>query len=184
MALDTYANLKTAIADWLNRSDLGTVVDDFIDAAEAKFKRNEALWEEIETYYGPIEITSPENVAYHRDRWNGASGVPKYAALTQDGSAVMFAPEPDTTYNLTIHYRRAIDSLGASQTTNWLLTNHPDVYLYGSLVESAAYLREDERLPMWERKLATAIEDVRLLKDRQRFGGGPLVARPRRALGE
>jgi hypothetical protein len=210
MALNTYANLKTAIADWLNRSDAATVIDDFIDAAEARFKRNKALWEEVkatlaanaasvalpsgfrepialyhdgDTYYGPLEIVSPEKIAFHRDRWDGATGVPKYAAFIKEGSAVLFAPAPDTSYSLTIHYKRAIDSLSSTQTTNWLLDTHPDIYLYGALVESAPYFREDERLPIWEKRLNEAIEEARLLKEAERFGG-TLVARPRRALGE
>ena len=39
MALDNYTNLKTAIADHLDRSDLTSSIDDFIDIAEARFKR-------------------------------------------------------------------------------------------------------------------------------------------------
>lgn len=210
MALDSYANLKTAIADWLNRSDLSTVVDDFIDAAEARFKRNTALWEEVKTalsvsaastalpsgfrepialyhdgstYYGEIEIVSLAKVLEWRDRHGGGTGVPKFAAYTQDGTAVIVAPAPDTTYTLTIHYKRAIDALSGTQTTNWILTNHPDIYLYGALVESAPYLKDDARVGMWEGRLASAIEEVRLLKDAQRFSG-KLVARPTKAFGE
>jgi len=149
----------------------------------SNFREPIALYHDGSTYFGPLEIVSPEKIAYHRDRWNGASGVPRYAAFVQDGGAVMFAPEPDKTYNLVIHYKRAIDALGSTQTTNWLLDNHPDIYLYGALVESAPYYRDEERLPIWERRLADAIEEVRLLKEAERFGG-TLVAKPRRALGE
>lgn len=210
MALNSYTNLKAAIADWLNRSDLTTVIDDFIDAAEARFKRDAALWEEVKTtlsvsadsvalpdgfrepmdlyhdggtYYGPIKIVNVAQIAEQRDNAGGGTGVPRFAAYVQDGGAVIFAPSPDTTYTLTIRFKRAIDALGASQATNWILTNHPDIYLYGALVESAPYLKDDARAAMWEARLKGAIEEVRLLKDRQRFGG-KLVARPQRALGE
>jgi hypothetical protein len=38
MALATYANLKTSIANWLNRSDLTTeIAEDFIVLTEADF---------------------------------------------------------------------------------------------------------------------------------------------------
>lgn len=39
MALDNYSDLKTAIADWLERSDLSSHVDSFIRLAEARHKR-------------------------------------------------------------------------------------------------------------------------------------------------
>lgn len=43
---------------------------------------------------------------------------------------------------------------------NWLLTAHPDIYYYGALVESAPYLHDDERLPMWEALLEERIADL------------------------
>lgn len=39
MALDTYANLKSSVSDWLNRADLAAVVPDFITLAEAQMAR-------------------------------------------------------------------------------------------------------------------------------------------------
>ena len=45
MALDTYANLKTAIADFLNRDDLTSSIDDFIDLAEAQMNREVRHWD-------------------------------------------------------------------------------------------------------------------------------------------
>jgi hypothetical protein len=39
MALSTYAELKTSIGDWLNRSDLTSVIPDFISLAEAQVER-------------------------------------------------------------------------------------------------------------------------------------------------
>ena len=64
-----------------------------------------------------------------------------------------------------------------------MLAEYPDIYLYGALVESAPYLKDDARLTVWEGRLQSAITEVRILKDRERFGG-KLVARPTRALGE
>ena len=40
MALTTYAELKTSVGDWLNRSDLTTAIPDFISLAEAQIERN------------------------------------------------------------------------------------------------------------------------------------------------
>ena len=39
MALDSYAGLKAAVGDWLNRADLAAVIPDFIAMAEAQLSR-------------------------------------------------------------------------------------------------------------------------------------------------
>ena len=39
MAITTYSELKTAVADWLNRSDLTTAIPNFISLAEAQMTR-------------------------------------------------------------------------------------------------------------------------------------------------
>ncbi len=39
MALTTYTELKASVADWLNRTDLTSVVPDFIALAEAQIER-------------------------------------------------------------------------------------------------------------------------------------------------
>jgi hypothetical protein len=98
VSITTYAELQTAAASWLNRSDLTAQVPDFIALAEAKFKRDLA----------------------------GGTTIP-----------------------------------AISGGSNWLLTSHPDVYLYGTLMEAAPYLHDDARVPVWKSLLAEAIEGVR-----------------------
>ena len=39
MALSTYAELKTSVADWLNRSDLTAAIADFVTLAESQIER-------------------------------------------------------------------------------------------------------------------------------------------------
>ena len=207
MALDTYTNLKTAIAAWLNRSDLTTPIVDFITLCEARLKREEDVYEgryldltvssartalptgfkeptDLShvggTYYGPLEVVNTDRIHALRD---GSTGPPTHAAFQEDGQYLLVSPEPDTTYVLKLSYKHGIDVLGSSQATNWVLTNHPDLYLFGSLVESAPYLKDDGRVPLWESKFTAALAKLRIQKDRARFGG-KLVARPLRALGE
>jgi len=56
---------------------------------------------------------------------------------------------------------RDITPLTAVETTNWMLTNHPDVYLFGSLVEAIPYIGNDERIPLWQAKYDAALLEVR-----------------------
>lgn len=46
-------------------------------------------------------------------------------------------------------YQQPITSLGPANLTNWLITDHPDVYFYATLKHSAPYLKEDERIALW-----------------------------------
>jgi hypothetical protein len=57
-------------------------------------------------------------------------------------------------------YYQDIPKLSASQTTNWLLGDAPDAYLYGSLMQAAPYLGEDERVAIWSSLYAKAVADI------------------------
>jgi hypothetical protein len=57
-----------------------------------------------------------------------------------------------------------LDKLSVSNASNWILARHPDVYLYGSLLQAAPYLRDDERVGLWAPLYAQAIEDM-LIQD-------------------
>ena len=102
--------------------------------------------------------------------------------MTDNGATLMVAPTPDGTYPVKFEYVATVPSLTTAAPTNWLLTKHPDVYLYGSLKASAPYLRDDPRVQMWGNELEQAIEEARLATDREKYGN-TLVMRPRRAIG-
>ena len=70
-------------------------------------------------------------------------------------------------------YRANIPALSESNTTNWLLTLAPDLYLYGVLLESAPYMKEDERISTWGSGFSTALNDLNNLGARQSNDSGP-----------
>lgn len=51
--------------------------------------------------------------------------------------------------NVTIHYYAKLPTLTDAAPTNWLLTGHPDVYLYGSLLNAAPFIQDAEMLAFW-----------------------------------
>jgi hypothetical protein len=196
MSLDTYTNLKTEIADWLNRSDLSSMTGTFITLAEASFKRDarlrkyqrageitvsadgyslpddfqslESLAHEGTSHYGPVEIVGSDQLGTLKAQY-GDTGVPRYAAI-EDG-VLYFAPEPDASYTLVLTYWRSVDALSSTNADNWLLTDHPDVYLYGSLMQAAPYLKDDERIPVWSSLLEKAIQEVHNATWNAQFSG-------------
>ena len=210
MALSTFEELKTSIADWLQRSDLTAVIPDFIRLAEARFDRNEALQEErvdaitlgaatvalpsdcriVQSLYldddtrqGGLEPTTPEWFAENEGRTGNLTGVPKYVATTTNGTSLLLSPAPDAAYTAQIVYLRTLDRLSASQTTNWLLDLAPDVYLFGALLMSAPYLRDPEAQQMWKEQLANAFAELKALQESRRFSLNTPVMRPKRRLG-
>ena len=204
MALDTYDNLKTEIAEWLNRADLTTKIPTFITLLEAQVNRDirtrEMLAEAtgslattgliavpadfrgahelvISTTSGPkvLEYASIDEV--DRTRWENMDTANEPRVFTIRGSNVVVAPLPDQTYSYTLRYYQTIPALATGNQTNWFLTKHPDVYLYGSLMQAAPYLGADERISVWGAALGAILEQIRVADERETRGRGPLRMR-------
>jgi hypothetical protein len=209
MALSNYTELQAAVADWLNRDDLTTQIPDFIALAEASLGRHPAVTHEelttlsitgalvalpadcrelLSMYYdetsarGAIEVVSPEELAARKVDFS-ASGRPRYAAVENNGTYIRFAPEPDQTYTANIEYAATLTALSGTNTTNWLLTGHPDLYLFGTLVQTAPYLKDDPRMAVWQSMLERGLTELDALVRRRRFSPNTPVWRPRRAIG-
>jgi hypothetical protein len=95
---------------------------------------------------------------------------PLYFAIM--GSEMELAPTPNQNYTLEMVYRKKIPAL-ASNSTNWLLTLAPDIYLYGMLLESAPYIKEDARIAVWATGFSSAIDQLNDLGFKQSFDSGP-----------
>lgn len=194
MALTTFAELKSSIADWLNRDDLTSVVPDFISLAEANMDRSIRHWrmEKRVTatvdgqYTGLIgdylegirfsiangdrlELLSQGEMQQRRTAYDDTAGKPRYYAIS-DGQLELY-PTPDGTYTVEMLYYGQITPLSDSNTTNWLLTHHPDAYLYGSLVHAAPYLGEDQRATVWASLYQSALDAINKESSDAKFGG-------------
>lgn len=105
------------------------------------------------------------------------AGEPVYFTIV--GDELELLPVPAIAYEFEMTYRKYIPALTASNTTNWLLTLAPDAYLYGSLMEAAPYLRDDERIATWATGLSGAIDQLNNLSNEATYNAGPLVVRRR-----
>lgn len=103
------------------------------------------------------------------------AGRPIYFTII--GSELELAPTPDQDYTIEMVYRKNIPALSASNTTNWLLTLAPDLYLYGALLETAPYMKEDERIQTWALGLKTALDSLNGLGMTSAFNAGPMSMR-------
>lgn len=182
MAISTYSELQTAVTNWLHRSDLTAIIPDFITLAESRINRTLQLpTKEIEVsltasigsrtialpsgYVSPIALWltywQPRNqmvyVPPDQIPVTGSLATPVY--WTIDGGNIAFDSLADKAYTFTFRYLSVL-ALSASTSTNWLLTNHPDVYLYGALIEASPYTRDDNRISLWKTAFDVAIQEV------------------------
>ncbi len=112
------------------------------------------------------------------DEWRYSSGnvagQPRY--FTIFGSEIELAPTPDSNYTIEMVYRKNIPAL-ATNDPNWLLLLAPDAYLYGALLESAPYIKEDGRIQTWAMGLSDAIDGLNILGLTSTFNAGPMIVR-------
>jgi len=116
--------------------------------------------------------------------YSSGSGEPKFVSLAGDTTAgtenFRFAPVPDATYAATIEYYASLTFFAADSGatgTNWILTDHPQLYLYGSLLQAAAYIGDDPRVPLWKAAYDEALAQVKASGNRARWGVNGMAVR-------
>jgi len=176
MAITTYSNLKTTIASYLNREDLTAYLGDFITLAESRLNRELRVREMVEintstntvagtqSYDLPTGYLEALTVIYqsnpfttlrfmaNSDFYNNynssqSSGIPTYFTIV--GTKILLGMQPDSAQTLQINHYKKVSALSDSNATNDILTNYPELYLYGALAESSPFLMQDERLQIW-----------------------------------
>jgi hypothetical protein len=110
-------------------------------------------------------------------RTSGANVSARPYYFTILGTEMELAPTPDQDYEIEMVYRATIPPLTVTNTLNWLLTLAPDLYLYGALLESAPYIKEDARIQTWGAGFATALDGLNKLGMTSTFNSGPLQMR-------
>lgn len=207
MAVGTYSQLQAAVAGWLARDDLTSRIPDFIALFEAKANRElrSNRMEKRATALVNLASDEPEFITLPLDfqtmrriRLNGVSGKPRLefmsgtqadeyrtsrgnvsgqpAYFTILGDELELIQSPDMAYTLEMVYRANL-ALSDLAPTNWLLTQSPDAYLYGALMESAPYIKEDERINTWSAGLKFAMDGINSLAMDQAYNAGPATVR-------
>lgn len=121
-----------------------------------------------------LEFRSGSQIDEYRFETLNVSGRPRY--FTVLGDELEIAPTPDAAYTVEMIYRRNIPPL-AENESNWLLMLAPDLYLYGALLESAPYIKEDGRIQTWGLGFTAALADLNALALTSTFNAGPITVR-------
>ena len=171
MSFTDYTGLKAEIASFLwDRTDVVAKIPSFITLAEAEMKRMLRTQQAVQ--YQPFTATSdiasipcgsrqimsiqlefptaqgtfdldyatPEQAS----QWNFVSPArPRF--YTIEGGLIRLYPEPDQDYSGTVVYRSVFCALSGSNRTNWVLEQHPDIYLAGALKWAKAWLIDSDQ---------------------------------------
>lgn len=201
--ITNYATLKSTIADYLNRSDLTSQIETFIQFAEADLNTRLRCREQIVR----AEATSSAEFVQLPADWLEAinlhivGGQQPLRYITLDeadiinkeqvytaphfyslmNGAIEIIPEPADDIDIEMIYYGKIPSLTDQNTTNWLLAKAPDVYLYGALTHAAPFLLDDQRIPVFGQIYLTRVQSLIDESQKSLHSGSPLIARTRRS---
>tara|TARA_R100000935_G_scaffold43535_1_gene65998 strand:- start:1523 stop:2146 length:624 start_codon:yes stop_codon:yes gene_type:complete len=196
MTIATYAELQSTIALFINRDDSAAIIPTWISMAEDNMNRAVRHWRQekrssanLNSRYNEVpddflqiirfgitsnktsslDLISQGEILDRRSKSANVSGLPLFYALTA-GEIELF-PTPAEAYPTELYYYSKIDRLSDTNTSNWLLSNFQDAYLYGSLIHSAPYLGDDGRLPVWAALHQSAIDAINVESEAVKSGG-------------
>lgn len=175
MSISTYAELQSAITNWLKRSDLDSYAADFITLGEARIFREvrarvmeqratsslsttsayinvpsdllelRAVWLTSGGVVRPLQYATPD-VLLQKYNNTSASGEPSFYTII--GDEMRFGPVPDSAYDVELWYYKRLTAL--SSAVNTLFTSNPDLYLYAALTSAIPFMKDDKRIAIWE----------------------------------
>lgn len=199
--ITSYATLQTSIASFLHRSDMTDIIKELIADAETRIA-NELRIRAMEAAFSSaissgsvalpsgflewkflyVDGDSAQKLTRKDPEWiytnypaRTGSGKPVFFA--REGDNLIFGPYPSSTYTVKGRYYKKLDALSDSNTTNWFITNAPDLLRYGALCEAAPYMQEDERIAIWEGKYQMAKKRIQKTERDESFSGSVLSAR-------
>ena len=203
MAITTYAELLTAVGNWVDDSTLSARIPEMIALAEAEFNRllsapdmeatatvattaatesvtlSTSVQSLVAVYTtangGYVELQPMALAEMRKTYWDMTGGVPVVYALV--GGNMLLAPIPNAVFTISYVYVSDVPALTASNTTNWLLTAHPDLYLFGVLMQAEFFGWNDARLALVKQRVDEIIGQINKGGNQRRAGSAPIRMR-------
>lgn len=175
-----YPELMTLIADTLNRKDLTANIPSWIEMAESVMNREIHARMEFGIlqlnavngmiglpcdFAGVSSITAlgqpNQKIVYASpdkfdEYWMVANGPAPFYTIV--GGSMVFAPSNN--FDLLLRYWKRLPSLSKTCPSNWILERNLDAYLYGALVHSAPFLKDDSRIGIWSNLFESAVTAI------------------------
>lgn len=199
MAISTFSELKESVISWSHRNDLDTLIPDFIRLCEVDmFKNNKAheslqtrAMEQISTAVMTAAIALPDGFKQMRNlrytdtiggdliaktpdtiRRRSGTGRPSFFSVTTE---IQFEITPDQGYDIEMSYFRIPDPLTSDNQTNFILTNNPDIYLYGTLAFLFSHAVDADQRAHYYNLFSEAIDGGNQEAQEGRFGPAPFA---------
>ena len=118
----------------------------------------------------PLNYVTPQLLP--RINAGSITGIPE--AYTLRAGYILMGPVPSSSYTMEIDYYAKVAALSDAAPTNTMLTNNPDIYLYGSLMEAEPFIMNDGRVALWQAAFARAIQDIQLQDDKDSHSGNSM----------
>jgi len=201
----TYDSLTENISSYLERTDTATLekiplfimLAEQVIASEIKFLGNltvntafmvagtniipkPARWHKtvsmnvlVDGQKQPVLLRKYE---YLREYWPDATqtDVPKFYA-DYDYTHWLIAPTPDAAYSFEVLYYQRLQPLDSTNQTNWMTEYAPQALLYGSLLQAMPFLKNDDRIPMWQAQYSAIMQTLKA-EDQQRLADRQAIA--------
>lgn len=196
MALTTYSDLQTSVANWLAKDNLTSIIPDLIVLGEKRLFRTLRV-REMETAlsgtiasgvvavpasyldlkFAYIDGTPVQNLGkasasqiYAKYPLRASDSCP--SVIGREGTNFIFGPFPDSAYTVKGIYYAKPTSVVTSPT---FFAEYPDAFLFASLCEASAYIHNDPRIAVWETKLAQVIGAINDQAKQEDAGAGMAV---------
>jgi hypothetical protein len=199
MAITNYSELKTAIENWLDHTLFTPRVPEFIALFEATANRRLRVRQQEATAMltpsaGAAALPA-DYLAWRRVTWTGSprveleyvhpsylqaayptspADVPRFFSI--EGSTLKIRPIDNAA--LEFDYFQRIAALSDAAPSNWLLAAHPDLYLFGALVEAEMFGVNDERAPKWKARRDEIFDEIEKLSNKTRGAGAARLMGP------
>jgi hypothetical protein len=209
-AITSYATLKTAIQNWMDRDDLSGNVDEFIDLVESdiaeqlrainmlviatgtastgviniaaspftRFQEIQALWLTVSGVKRVLNYIPPNIYASRYE--DNVAGIPEY--FTFMDLDLYLLPAPADTYTYTaLYYQKAVP-LDSSNTSNWILSGHAGLYLYGAMYHASLFEKDEQRAALYAGLFEKKIMEIQRRTNAARQGGSSRMISEVRAI--
>jgi hypothetical protein len=196
--ITSYSDLKASIAEYAHRTDLTAPIINFIADAEARIY-NDLRLRSMETAFseaiasGSVAVPSgllawkylyvdgstAQKLTRKDAEWiytnypsRSAGGKPVYFA--REAETLIFGPYPDSAYTIKGIYYKRLAALSDSNTSNWFITDAPDLLRYAALAEAAAWTRDERDVTLFEGKYQTIKTRLERTERNEAFSGSQL----------
>lgn len=196
MALSDYTDLRESIINWSHRADMDLLIDDFIRLAEIAMFSNDdetlairAMETNSTASVSTVTTALPTGFIEMRSirldvntggelypkspdalpRRSG-TGRPRFYAIRD---VIEFDVAPDQTYTVEYNYIQKPTGLSSSNTTNVIMTNYPNIYLYGALWALFTHVDDEPQAMKYWQRFINSISGANQEAEQGRFGVAP-----------